>query len=259
MTVREPSVSLLVLCRNEGRNLLNNRDRLLELLDRAAKEGHPAEAILQGDGSTDETPAVIADFAASDPRVRGFAEPARKGKGGALSAAAASARGRYLVMLDADVPLDTSTLARILKELDGGTQVVLPSRRHPRSQVERIPVTRRLPSKLFNVVVNLLLGLSIADTQCGVKGFPRDVFDLVRPRRFLGYEMDLEMLARARRAGLRLREIPIAYRHGRDSGFSVLRDGPRMLAAVWRIRRAMQAGEFDPPAGASSRRDAPKG
>lgn len=241
-----PDVSVLVVCRNAERPLRASRERLLAGLDALQRAGWPAEAVLEHDGSTDATGALLDEMARGDARVQALHFAERKGKGGGLRCAAESARGRFLVMLDADFPVEPAALVEVVRALAQGHEVVVPSRRHPASEVRGVPLARRAASRAFNALANLLLGLRVHDTQCGVKGFTRRAFEAAKPRRFLGYSMDLEMLCRARRAGLRVLEVPLRYHHGRHGEFRLLRDGPRLLAELLAVRRALRGGAFDP-------------
>jgi hypothetical protein len=138
-------------------------------------------------------------------------------------------------MCDADLPVPVEDVARmvlLLKEND----LVVPSRRLAGSRTKRIPLLRRAFSTSFNFYVNLLLGLGLSDTQIGVKAFRRKAFAKIRPSKFTSYSMDVEMLARARRANLRIKETPAAYTHEGDAGFNWLTDGPRMLLDVLLMR-----------------------
>lgn len=229
-------VSVLFVCLNEEANLRRNAPRITGLLD-AASARWEAEVVLEQDGSTDGTAAFMDELARREPRIRVVHDPDRLGKGGGLARAVEVSRGDLLLMTDADMPLTTASYLAVLDALATATHdVVLPSRRHPASRVEGVPWRRRVASRSFNLLAGGILGLGISDTQCGVKGFTRVAFDAMRPRRYMGYTMDLEMLVRARRAGLRILEIPTEYCHGPETGFHLVRDGLRMLRDVWRMR-----------------------
>ena len=61
-----------------------------------------------------------------------------------------------------------------------------------------------------------------------------------------GFGFDVELLFVAHRAGLRLQEIPVRWRHEEGSKVRLSRDGPRMLADIAVVRRQMWAGHYDP-------------
>lgn len=234
-------LSIIILALNEGAVLARNAPFLRHLLDEAEKAGFRPELIFEEDGSTDDTPTVIDEWARRDKRIRALHHRERLGKGGGLVRGVEHARGELLVMIDADVPLDLKSFLSTALTLRRGPDMVLPSRRHPESLVKGIPWSRRLLSRIFNWTVNGLLGLRISDTQCGIKAFRRSAWETIRPREFLGYDMDLELLVRARAAKLNVVEIPLNYTHTADQGFRVGRDGPRMLRSVWAARRLRRA------------------
>ncbi len=95
---------------------------------------------------------------------------------------------------------------------------------------------RRLESRGFNLIIRLLFGLSFHDTQCGAKVFKKSAVDAVLPRLIArGFEFDVELIWRLKRAGYRIEEIPIAWQNKGDSRVRN-EDVIRMLAGLLRIR-----------------------
>jgi dolichyl-phosphate beta-glucosyltransferase len=86
-----------------------------------------------------------------------------------------------------------------------------------------------------------LLGLaSMPDTQCGLKVFRADVVrPLFEPLAVERFAFDVEVLARAQRLDLKVREVPIHWEHREASRVSPLRDGSRMLRDILRVRRVL--------------------
>lgn len=108
---------------------------------------------------------------------------------------------------------------------------------------QRHPLPRRLSGAAFDLQLRLLGLTAMKDTQCGLKAFTaeaaRQVFEPLRTHRFA---FDVEVLARAEAAGLRVREVPVTWRHVEGSGVRPGRDGGRMVADAlsvrWRLARA---------------------
>ena len=229
-------ISIIIPCRNESRRLAATERRLHRLIDYLEKEsGLPVQAVIEEDGSDDGTLERIRDMSSHDRRILTVDGGNLRGKGRGIRLAVSRSRYEYLVVCDADLPVafrDMALIARELREYD----VVLPSRRAAGSKCRGIPLARRIASYAFNRYVNLVLGLGISDTQNGVKGIRREAFPKIAPDRLGSYSMDVEMLLRARRLNLRIKEIPVDYMHERTSNFSVIRDGPRMLADVIVLR-----------------------
>ena len=95
--------------------------------------------------------------------------------------------------------------------------------------------------RAYNKVVQLSLLPGIVDTQCGAKAAPTSVWLRIIPYgREFGFAWDVEMIALARAAGIRVREIGVEWRHQEGSRVRPLRDGGRMLRAIPRIRRNLR-------------------
>ena len=235
--MKKPSLSIVVPCRNEEKRLsFHGAKGLSAFLGRIeGLTGKVAEMVLEEDGSTDRTAEVIDSFAKADARLRAVHNRGRLGKGGGLVLGVKRSSGSLIVMCDADLPVPADDVAKLVSLLSEN-DLVIPSRRLSASQVRDIPFLRRFFSSLFNLYVNLLLGIGLSDTQIGVKAFRREAFEKVKPTRFKSYSMDLEMLVRARREGLRVKEMPTRYNNSRETGFNWLTDGPKMLLDVLLMR-----------------------
>lgn len=89
---------------------------------------------------------------------------------------------------------------------------------------------------MFNILVNLLFGLGIRDTQCGAKVFKREVLDLLLPVfKTRGFEFDVELLWRIKNADFKIKEVPITWKHEEGSTFS-LKYSSMMFLSLLRIR-----------------------
>jgi hypothetical protein len=121
--------------------------------------------------------------------------------------------------------------------------VAIGSRALRDSMVETSYVVRTIMGRLFNGLVTAGTGLAFHDTQCGFKAFrtptARLLFHLVRIDRFA---FDVEILARARRLGLRITEVPVHWKHVDGSTVHPLHDSFSMVADVYRSRRGLLAG-----------------
>jgi hypothetical protein len=97
-------------------------------------------------------------------------------------------------------------------------------------------VLRQLESRAFNLLIRILFGLDYHDTQCGAKVFKKSAIDAVLPQMISrGFEFDVELLWRLRRAGFQVVEVPIAWQNKGDSRVHK-RDMIRMLAGLFTIR-----------------------
>lgn len=194
--------------------LLNEEDSLRELTERVMAEfdkgGWNAEILFIDDGSTDDSFAVIEDLAASDPRVRAIQFRNNFGKAAALDAGFLEARGKIVITMDADLQDDPSEIPRLIARLDEGYDVVSGWKK-----VRHDPLTKRLPSKLFNSVTSAFTGIKIHDFNCGLKAYRRPVVKEIR----LYGELHRYIPALAGWRGFRITELEVTH-HARKHGRS---------------------------------------
>jgi len=106
----------------------------------------------------------------------------------------------------------------------------------------RIPLKRRLASKGFNFLVNLLFGIGAKDTQCGFKGLRKSAFEKLKGKFMLGgFEWDVELLARAKKQGMKMKEVGIEWHHKKEGKVKVT-DTIGMLLGLLKLRIGMLKG-----------------
>lgn len=196
---------------------------------------------------------VVADNASIDgtaDRVRAFADPRitvarieRKGKGTAIIEAAKRSAGDLFGFIDADLSTDPRDILSLLEPvIRGDADAVIGSRLLDRRIVNRVAL-RSASSRAFNGFRRAFLGIGVEDTQCGLKVMNARAREELRSCAEVGWWFDMEFLARAERAGLRIREVPVHWREhhfpDRKSRLHVVRDGFGALAAMARIRRRL--------------------
>ena len=202
-----PFVTAIIPAYDEAESLPELNRELMAGLDAL---GRPWEILYVDDGSRDGTDRVIAGLAATDPRVRGVSLRSRFGKSAALATGFRLARGEWVVTMDADLQDDPSELPRLAAALEGGLDLVSGWK-----QNRQDPVTKTLPSKLFNAVTSSVAGLKLHDYNCGFKLYRREVTDALE----VYGELHRFLPALAHWKGFRVGEVPVhhrARRHGRS-------------------------------------------
>ncbi len=194
------------------------------------------EVIVVDDGSTDGTAEAATSALDGESRLRVVRHPRNLGKGQAIRTGALAARHPYVLFSDADLSTPIEELA-VLAPHASPRAVVIASRGLPDSSLEvRQPLYRETMGRIFNLVVRVLLVPGVRDTQCGFKLFghevARSVFPALETRRFA---FDVEVLARARRLGFDLVEVPVRWRNDSRSRVHPVRDSASMLRDVFRI------------------------
>ena len=141
-----------------------------------------------------------------------------QGKGGALKYGFQFVKGNFVVFLDGDLdlhPRRIETFFEIMRNTD--SDVVIGSKRHRLSIID-YPLTRKILSFFYHLMVGILFRLSITDTQVGLKLWKYEVLEKILPKVLVKkYAFDLELLANARRLGYKVREAPITLDFGREN------------------------------------------
>src|SRR5262245_23820833 len=204
------------------------------------------EVLFVCDGCTDGTRALLQERArAEGERVRVLGPRRNRGKGHAVRLGLRAARGRWRLFTDFDLAYGFDDVLRLAAALRGGADVAIASRLHPDSRVLLPPrlqgyaYRRYLQSRLFSVLVRLLLPVPQRDTQAGLKGLSARAADLVLPHLCCrGFEFDCELLTACACLGLGVVEVPVCVRCEDAGSTTGLRGIARMLGALWKIRRA---------------------
>lgn len=160
------------------------------------------EIIVVDDGSTDATAAVAKE---SGCRVIQYGR--NRGKGFALRAGAAFARGKVLIVMDADGTYPADAIPHIVQLLDECDMVRC--RRH--ESREYIPPINRLGNLVFDKMLAFIHGLEGPDHLSGLYGFRMDAFRKL-DLKAQGFDIEAEIGVKAQKKGLKTETYPIEYR-----------------------------------------------
>jgi hypothetical protein len=229
-------LTIIIPAFNEAPRLPAGMARFRSAVDDGAIDLTRTEVVVIDDGSTDGTAEVARGLLADLPHHRVVTLPANQGKGAAVRTGVALARGTCTAHMDADMAIDPRAVPSLRHALRT-SDVAIGSRALVDSMVDGTYAVRAVMGRLFNRLVTTGTGLGLQDTQCGFKAFrtpaARLLFHLVRIDRFA---FDVEILARARRLGLRISEVPVQWKNVPGSTIHPLNDSVTMLADVYRSR-----------------------
>jgi hypothetical protein len=216
-----PEVTVLIPCLNEEASVARVVAQAFEGL---AATGTTGEVIVVDNGSDD---ASAARAAAAGATV--IHEP-RRGYGSAYLAGLAAARGRYVVMADADETYDLTKLSELIEPLREGRELVLGTRFRGEILPGAMPWShRRIGNPILTGMLNRLFGARVSDAHCGLRAIRRDAVPGLKLSS-TGMEFASEMVIKAAKAGLDVAEVPIVY-HPRvgDSKLNSVRDAWRHI------------------------------
>jgi glycosyltransferase involved in cell wall biosynthesis len=190
------------------------------------RAGIAGEVLVADNGSSDDSRALAA---AAGARV---VEVAERGYGAALNAGIVSARGRYVVMGDADESYDFSRLEAFVEKLRAGYPLVMGNRFKGGIRPGAMPALHRyLGNPVLSFVGRLFFRTGVRDFHCGLRGFDRDAVRAL-DLRTTGMEFASELVVKAALAGWRIAEVPTTLDpdgRGRAPHLRSWRDGWRHL------------------------------
>jgi glycosyltransferase involved in cell wall biosynthesis len=215
-------VSVVIPCLDEAETIAECVTTARAVLEENHLDG---EVIVVDNGSTDGS----GDLArAAGARV---VEERRRGYGSAYLAGLDAAAGDYIVMVDADLTYDFNEIPSFVRELDAGAELVVGNRMSG-VQPGAMPWLSRVGNPVLSGFLNVLHRTNIGDAHCGMRALRRSILPTLNLRT-VGMEFASEMVIRATREHLDVREIPIEL-HPRvgESKLSPFRDGWRHLRLI---------------------------
>src|SRR5438105_3897025 len=219
-TATRPLVSVVIPCLNEAENVGRCVLAAREALSGIAGEG---EVIVVDNASEDDSARLATEAGARVVSER------RRGYGQAYLAGFAAARGRYIVMADADLTYGFNEIPRFVAELEAGAELVLGDRMDNIRPGAMPWLHRYVGNPILTGLLNLFFRTGVNNAHCGMRAVRRDVLPRLQLRT-TGMEFASEMVIRAAKERLRIDEFPIEYHpRGGESKLSSFRDGWRHL------------------------------
>jgi glycosyltransferase involved in cell wall biosynthesis len=201
-------LSIVMPCLNEARTLPVCIEKARGFL---RAHGIVGEVVVADNGSTDGSPEIAKRLGARVVHVT------KRGYGSALDGGIRAARGRFVVMGDADDSYDFSALEPFVRELRAGGDVVMGNRfRGGVLPGAMPPLHRWLGNPVLSGIGRLFFRTGVGDFHCGLRGFTRAAYDKL-DLHTEGMEFATEMVVKAKLKGFRLVEVPIVlHPDGRD-------------------------------------------
>lgn len=212
----------------------NEEKRIIPVINNFLNSFSDIEIIVVSNGSTDNTVNLIKNLNNKNVKLLDFKE--KLGKGGAIIEGMKITKGDFIGFSDADqavIPDDFKKLIKYLKFYD----CVIGSRRIKGANITiKQSLKRRISSKIFNILVNLIFDLKIKDTQCGAKVFRNGALRGILPKlKIKDFVFDIDLLYNLKRLNYKIKEVPINWKHQEGSKFS-LGNAPKMFLSLLRLR-----------------------
>ena len=236
-------LSIVVPAYNEETNI--RLGALENVYDYFGTKPYAWEMIIIDDGSTDETPKLLAEFSQSRPGVSIIRNP-HQGKGATIITGLLAARGDIVLFTDLDQATPIHDIEKLLPWFDRGYAVVIGSRNFIR---QGAPLWRLIMACGFMIIRSFLIGLSgLTDTQCGFKAFRRTVAREIvsrlklygRPHPLTGSMVtpgfDIEVLYVAKKRGYKIKAVPVKWHYVETRRVNPLKNSLHGFLDIMRIR-----------------------
>ena len=233
-----PDLSVVVPAYQEASRIAPSLRDILRYLE---AQTWTFELIVVDDGSQDSTADVARAQLANVPEARLIGYRPNRGKGFAVRTGVLASRGRFVIFLDADLSTPADEISQAVATLEAGADLVIGSRRLPRSEVTvQQPRYRRLATEVFARTRQAIVGLQrYSDTQCGFKAMRGEVARALFSRAVINrFMFDVELLYLAERAHLTVQEQPVRWADAPGTKVRLLEGAMSMVRDLVRIRWA---------------------
>jgi len=245
-------LSVIIPAYNEKERLPIMLDETLHFLkQREAKDpSFSYELIIVDDGSKDTTTKIALNYSKKETtqKIRVLTLSKNRGKGGAVKRGMLVARGKVLLMADADAATKIEDLLKLEKELKSIQKndlgIALGSRRHLQKLAEKKRKWyRNILMWGFHILVDFLCVKGIADTQCGFKLFSRKTAQILFPNQHVErWAFDVELLYLAQTLNVPMAEVDVQWTEVPGSTLTPFAASVQMGKDLVRIRSAYLFG-----------------
>ncbi len=200
-----PKLSVIIPVYNKEKSFKQCFNSMKNVLD-TTKLSY--EVLIVDDGSTDNTKTVILEQMNNDSRIKTISFDQNIGKGYAIQKGILHSKGELVMFIDGDLDISPEVIKDYLIELEN-CDLAIASKKHP-SSVVRMSFTRKFLSDGFNILVKMITGLRVSDTQVGLKVGNGNGLRLIASTMLVKrYAFDVEFLTIANILGMKIKEMPV--------------------------------------------------
>ncbi|NIM46921.1 MAG: glycosyltransferase [Candidatus Aenigmarchaeota archaeon] len=217
----------------------NEEKRIKSTLENYGKEFRKnTEIIIVNNGSTDNTEKIVRSMRKKFPQIKLLNFPIALGKGGAVKEGFKIAKGSIIGFVDSDDSIKIKGIKKLIEYVRKNKCDCAIASKWKNKKFKEVdePFFRKIASRVWNIIIRILFGLKIYDTQAGGKFMKSSVLkEIFKKMNCSGYEFDVELLWLIKRAGFSIKEVYISFVHREESKFK-MKNSITMLIDIMKIR-----------------------
>ncbi|MFA4887218.1 MAG: dolichyl-phosphate beta-glucosyltransferase [Candidatus Nanoarchaeia archaeon] len=227
-------LSIVIPAYNEEKRIGKTLDSYLTYFTKHYKKDY--ELIVVLNGCRDNTFGVVQSFSKHiQLKILEFKEAI--GKGAAVIRGFNASHGDYIGFVDADLSTSAEEYHKLVLNIEP-SDCIIASRYIKGAHVEpKQPLSRRIASRGFNILIRILFGLNVKDSQCGSKLFKKHALKTILPS--IGttrWAFDIDLLYQLKRKGFTYKESPTVWKDAAGSTLNIKKAIVEMFLAVIRLR-----------------------
>ncbi len=230
-------LSLILPCFNESGLFMESVERIVEVLD-ASRLSY--EIIFVDDASRDITPRLIASVCRNNPSMRALYHATNRGRGQTVMDGMREARATVVGYIDIDCEVSPVYIPLLVTMILNKKSDVVIGKRFYRTSPRA--VLREVLSRGYQWLSDMLIGTGGMDTETGYKFFHRKkILPVISKTQYAGWFWDTEVMVYARRAGLRITEVPVLFlrRFDKVSSVNIFRDTLDYVVQLLKFRKRL--------------------
>ena len=209
-------LSIVIPAYNEEHRLPNTLNQVIKYLN---SQNYSSEIIVVNDGSLDRTTSIVNEFTNKFSELNLIEYFPNKGKGEAVKKGMLIANGQMILFMDADSAVSIEFLDKFLDKINEGYDIAVGSRALINSTIIKGQnIIRNTFGKLYGILMRLITGLKIKDTQCGFKLFTKISSEKIFSNLKCPHQLfDTEIFLLAKNYNIKVVEVPVDWYHDGES------------------------------------------
>ncbi|MBI2057425.1 MAG: glycosyltransferase family 2 protein [Candidatus Yanofskybacteria bacterium] len=235
-------LSVIIPAYNEEKRITRT---LLAVDEYLKKQPYQYEILVVNDGSKDKTSEVVNDLSLQITNLKFIDNKENHGKGFVVRQGMLDASGDVRLFMDADNSTAIDEVAKFLPYFSQGYDIVIGSRQAVGSLVVvKQSWFREFLGKMFRLLVHVVVPLGVEDSQAGFKAFSKKAAETIFTKQIIfRWAFDVEILAIAKKFGLKTKEVPIVWSNDLESHVK-LGGMVRMLSEVLIVRKNLWSKKY---------------